>query len=122
MFQNGQTEPSVAWVTRRRTWVRREAKFVRSKRLKNNEKSKIFQRNINVYIFLFCIFCIFVAFCGLGIFNIPLFFVALALRVRANCYTLSLDILSCHNAAAFGAGSFNRLIPEKEVTIWRILA
>ncbi len=30
--QNGQTEPSVAWVTRRRTWVRREAKFVRSKK------------------------------------------------------------------------------------------
>ena len=32
MLQNGQTEPSEAWVTRRRTWVRREVKFVRSKK------------------------------------------------------------------------------------------
>ena len=39
MLQNGQTEPKRKhWVTRRRTRVRREAKFVRSKKgLKHRE-------------------------------------------------------------------------------------
>ena len=40
MLQNGQTEPSEAWVTRRRTRVRREVKFVRSKKTYILEKSK----------------------------------------------------------------------------------
>ena len=39
MLQNEQTEPSEAWVTRRRARVRREVKFVRSK--KALEKRKI---------------------------------------------------------------------------------
>ena len=32
IFQNGQTEPSEAWVTRRCMCIHREAKFVRSKK------------------------------------------------------------------------------------------
>ncbi len=45
MLQNGQTEPTkpiygLCWVTRRRTWVRREAKFVRSKKVYKLRKIK----------------------------------------------------------------------------------
>jgi len=43
MILNGQTEPkqgvALFWATRRRTRVRRAAKFVRSKKVKNPEKS-----------------------------------------------------------------------------------
>ncbi len=39
MLQNGQTEPKRKfWVTRRRTKVRREAKFVRSKKTSETRK------------------------------------------------------------------------------------
>ena len=56
MFQNGQTEPkSWLWVTRRRTKVRREAKFVRSKKAQNfrkNDYNEFFQQNIATLMFL----------------------------------------------------------------------
>ena len=43
MLQNGQTEPSEAWVTRRRTMVRREVKFVRSKKASNQRKINVIE-------------------------------------------------------------------------------
>ena len=52
MFQNGQTEPKPwFWVTRRRTKVRREAKFVRSKKASKFRKiecNEIFQRFLHI--------------------------------------------------------------------------
>ena len=50
MFQNGQTEPKLKlWVTRRRTKVRREAKFVHSNKESNRKKNlmnEIFRQKI----------------------------------------------------------------------------
>ena len=43
MLQNGQTEPSEAWVTRNCMCIQREAKFVRSKKAKNQRKIEIFE-------------------------------------------------------------------------------
>jgi len=57
---NGQTEPKrELWVTRRLTQVRREAKFVRSKKDLNNRKiecNEIFQPYCNFMVFSYCIY------------------------------------------------------------------
>ncbi len=74
MLQNGQTEPSEAWVTRRRTMVRREAKFVRSKKAKNIEKSnkkRFFNKRIKLDNCFTHRICILIAFLRSGLFLHP---------------------------------------------------
>ncbi len=74
MFQNGQTEPKPwLWVTRRRTKVRREAKFVRSKKALNFRKIDFdfSSRNNKTMVLNYFYLLRILPFCGLDFFDIP---------------------------------------------------